>query len=57
MCSSSSDRSSSVWSRLVERHLLQAGRPGGLLQGEEPGDDQADEDGGDQVEQRPSRPR
>ena len=36
---------------LVEGHLVQPGRLGGLPQGHEPGDDQAEQDRGDQVEQ------
>ncbi len=42
---------------LVERHLVEAGRLGGLSECEEPGDDEADEDGGDQVERRRWRRR
>ena len=50
MWSSRSDRSSSVWS--VSSSGISSSRAGGrvCLQGEEPSDDQADEDGGDQVE-------
>ena len=49
MCSSSSARSSSLWSLVVQRHLVDASGAGRLSQREEASDDQAHEHGHDEV--------